>query len=82
MTGKWQHSTECNRVLRGSEDGGKFGIPGSLCTLGSSLADGGAQASAKNFPLTAAMICHPSDNLLQSIMMGKGWLNNFDFRTI
>jgi hypothetical protein len=36
----------------------------------------------KNLPLTAAMICHHSDNFLQSIMIGKGWLNNFDFKTI
>jgi len=44
----WQEygSTECNRVMCGSEDGGKFGIPGSLWTLGSSLADGRAQTSA------------------------------------
>ena len=36
----------------------------------------------KNFPLIAARIRHQSDNFLQSIMMRKGWLNNFDFKTI
>jgi hypothetical protein len=36
----------------------------------------------KNFPLPAAMICHHSDNFLQGIMMGKGWLKNFDLKTI
>jgi hypothetical protein len=30
----------------------------------------------KKFPLNAAMIYHHGDNFLQSIMMGKGWLNN------
>jgi len=39
-------------VLCGSEDGGKFGIPGSLCTLGSSLADGRAQTLAKKISST------------------------------
>jgi hypothetical protein len=60
-----------------------FGIPGSFCTLVSSLADRREQTSAKNFPLTAAMtamICHNSDNFLHSIMMGKDWLNNFDLK--
>jgi hypothetical protein len=51
--------------------------------LGSSLADGRAKTSAKEiFPLIAAIVFHQSDNFLQSIMMGKGWLNHFDFKTI
>jgi hypothetical protein len=40
------------------------------------------QPKKKIFPLIAAMIRHQSDNFLQTIMMGKHWLNHYDFKTI
>jgi len=80
----WQEngSTECNRVLCGSEDSGKFGIPRSLCTLGSSLADGGAQTSVKKY---SSNCCNdmPSKWQLSSKHHNEERLaENFDFKTI
>ena len=55
-TNMWQGngSTDQDRAPCSPRDGGKFGIPESLCPIGSLLSDGEARTSAKKCFLTSA----------------------------